>query len=176
MKKKRRRVFRERGIALLEALDRGVDLLTASPGELSLALQVGGLDTARLLRAERDYWANQKAMKRLRAQKLIRVRNLGDQVIHELTTDGKLLLLKSRILKTERLYSNGEQCIVSFDIPEAARRTRMMFRLFLKEAGFSRLHDSLWVASKQVTSDLQELICCIGISKWVSVFLAYEVS
>ena len=112
-----------------------------------------------------------QAINRLRQQKLIRLRQEGERVVYELTTNGRIKALKKLVQSSDDIFFDDRLCLVSFDIPEASRIARQEFRRFLKSAGFSFLHKSVWTIKKDVRREVLELITALKITRWVSVFI-----
>ncbi len=108
----------------------------------------------------------------LRKQKLMKLEERGDEVIVELTQKGRTEALKQKILCEKKELSKGNVCLVGFDIPEYTRKTRSVFRQFLKKVGFKQLHQSVWYSELDLVVPLCELIKQLDIEKWVVVFKA----
>ncbi len=66
--------------------------------------------------------------------------------------------------------------MVVFDIPESKRKIRDFFRSFLKEAGFIRLQQSVWVSNKDIAEYIIDLVRSASAEKWVSVVEAVKIS
>jgi len=108
----------------------------------------------------------------LKKQKLFQIQEKGDEVIFKLTKKGGIEALKQKIVNEKEILPEGTFCLVSFDIPEYTRKTRSVFRNFLKRAGFKQLHQSAWYSDIDLVSMLTELVKQLGIEKWVAVFKA----
>ena len=108
----------------------------------------------------------------LKKQKLFQIQEKGNEVIFELTEKGRTEALKQKIISEKSVLPEGVFCLVSFDIPEYTRKTRTVFRNFLKRAGFKQLHQSVWYSGIDLVDPLTELIKQFGIEKWVAIFKA----
>lgn len=117
-----------------------------------------------------------KLVYKMKQQRLLNIQIKGNEVVLELTEKGRLNALKLQVLNTKDELSDGEVCLVSFDIPEYIRKTRNAFRNFLKKAGFKPIHQSTWGNQLDLIEPMSSLIKGLGISKWVRVYLAKEAS
>lgn len=116
-------------------------------------------------------WQN---IQRLKEQKLLTIREHGDRIILALSDLGRIEALKLHIRCKKQELPAGEWCLVSFDVPEDVRRTRLYIRRFLKEVGFERLHHSLWRTRKDLVVPMGELIRRMKATSWMRVFRARE--
>lgn len=170
-KRKRGLTIGPRARAVLRAIENGFDLLTITPGEASRSLRYSGVDDLRAADAEREYWNNYRAIKRLKEQRLISERRVGNKISLELTEKGKGLTIRGQITKKAGLLPGKSLCLVSFDIPESQRGARDALRQIFREAEFQRIHNSLWATRKDVVADFVALIKRMGAEKWISVFV-----
>lgn len=115
-----------------------------------------------------------QAIKRLREEKFIKLRQEGDKVIYELTTNGKVKALKIMVRDCRDLYYDNRVCLVAFDFPEAAKAARKDFRRFLKSVGFAFVQGSVWSIKKNVETEMKELIILLKIKRWVEVYEARQ--
>ena len=113
-----------------------------------------------------------KLVYELKRQKLVQIQEKGNEVIFELTHKGKIEAIKQKILSTTDLLPDNTICLVSFDIPENVSKTRLVFRRFLKQAGFRLAHLSVWESKLNVVEPFKELIEMLGIARWVRVYKA----
>lgn len=97
-----------------------------------------------------------------------------------LKKDGKRVLFtdKGRIayfkLKIEACgpLSNNEICLVAFDVPEKERQLRKFIRVFLDSLGFFPIQKSVWISTLDVTEELNEYFCAIGLDDKIVAFTA----
>jgi len=113
-----------------------------------------------------------QAMKRLVEEKLVRVRREGNKVVYMLTADGEVKAIKTAIRRCSDYFFDDRICLVSFDIPEAARKARSAFRRFLKSAGFRFVQGSVWSIKKNVARDVRALVSHLKIERWVEIYEA----
>lgn len=113
-----------------------------------------------------------QAIKRLRERGLI-ARDIvnTDQIILKLTDLGKEAL---GIEENEQW--DGKWRVVIFDIPEQKRVIRNLFRRRLKEWGFKRWQQSVWVTKRNITKKLRLLIHDLKIEDWIAVIESEDVS
>lgn len=121
-----------------------------------------GIDLAQQKRAERELFR----------QNIVEIQKTGNKVKCLFSDDGKVELLKYAIIHSDRFLPRKQVCLISFDIPEVAAEVRRMFRGFLKEAGFNQLHRSVWISQKDIAKMFQVLVKKLGLSSWISVFIA----
>lgn len=124
---------------------------------------------------KRKLYESRKLLKRLKDQKLLKIKEKGNRIIVSITDKGKYRLLKSDVLYGAEFLSGYKVCLVSFDIPEHVRASRDVLRAFLKEADFEQVHRSVWRTKYDVVKPLKELIDNLGIGDWVKVYVANEV-
>lgn len=112
-----------------------------------------------------------QALKRLRERELIKQDkiNTGELVL-KLTELGRDALG----LEVEEKW-DGKWRIVIFDIPEQKRVVRNMFRRRLKDWGFQRWQQSVWVTKRNVTKKLKLLINDLKIGDWIAIIESDDV-
>ncbi len=133
------------------------------------------------IRADRAYWDQKRerqrvrrAIQELQRHKFITMRKKGNQLIIQLTEDGRIHYLRQQIQCASSCIP-GECIMVTFDIPEAARSARLHFRRFLKDCNFYQLQKSVWVCEKSVLPHLLQFIDITNVGQWVHAFVAKEV-
>ncbi len=113
-----------------------------------------------------------QALKRLKERGLIKKDNIdANKVIFKLTDLGRNMLG----LEVEEEW-DGKFRIVIFDIPEQKRVIRNLFRRRLKEWGFKRWQQSVWVTKRNVIKKLKILITDLKIEDWIAVIESDDVS
>lgn len=93
-------------------------------------------------------WKLNQKIKRLRQQKLVKIKQEQGVDVVIITDKGKVRALRYKleemeIAKTQRWDKKWR--VVIFDIPEKAKRLRDIFRHHLKILGFYQLQKSVWV-------------------------------
>lgn len=106
-----------------------------------------------------------QAIKRLREKGLIikDIKN-NEQIIFKLSDYGRELIESEKEEEWD-----GKWRIVIFDIPEQQRIIRNLFRRRLKEWGFRKWQQSVWVSQRNVTKKLRILIDDLKIGDWIAV-------
>lgn len=106
-----------------------------------------------------------QAIKRLRERGLIAKDHVNtNQVILKLTDLGREALG----IEVEEEW-DGKWRIVIFDIPEQKRVIRNLFRRRLKEWGFKRWQQSVWITKRNITKKFRILIQDLKIKDWIAV-------
>lgn len=112
-----------------------------------------------------------QGLKRLRERGLILEDKVDvDKIVFKLTDLGKISLG----VESEEEW-DGKWRIVIFDIPEQKRIIRNLFRRRLKEWGFKRWQQSVWVTKRNVTKKLRLLIADLKIEDWIAVIESEDV-
>jgi hypothetical protein len=124
--------------------------------------------------ARREEYRRKQAVERLRQNKLVELRKVGNRVVAVLTDDGRVKALKTIITASLSKLPEAGTCIVSFDFPEAARSARRRFRCFLKQTGFKFVQGSVWSIDKDVVRELKMLVSILRIGPWVKIYIAGE--
>lgn len=63
---------------------------------------------------------------------------------------------------------------LSFDIPETEKTSRNMFRKAIKELGYIRIQQSLWVINKDVFDIVQTICYQLGVGKYIINIISQE--
>ena len=66
--------------------------------------------------------------------------------------------------------------LASFSIPESARDIRYRLRSRLARVGFAQVGGGLWIAPRQLESDVRHLVRSLGVEEHVDLFLAEHAS
>lgn len=107
------------------------------------------------------------ALKRLRENGLVDF--IDDKKLAlKLTDKGKIQALWVKMKLVNEKW-DGKWRLVIWDIPEKRRNTRDLLRHQLKQLGFKRLQNSIWVSKKNCTKLLKMYIKNVGIEDWVKV-------
>ncbi|MBI4714147.1 hypothetical protein HY771_03110 [Candidatus Uhrbacteria bacterium] len=109
------------------------------------------------------------AIRRLEEKNYILTKKEGDRLFIKLLDNGVEEALKKLIIEKKSHLSKGEFCYVSFDIPEASRRVRLVLRTLLKRANFKMIHQSLWFTSRDIAQELSALVSLLKMKSWVHV-------
>ena len=155
-------------LEIAEAALKIADIASVSSRERG-ALTYGGIEYVRVLRREREDRAFRNHAHALKRRKYIAMRMIGNKLHCALTEKGVTEVLKLRC-KNASSCKKGKSILVTFDIPESERRTRSLFRRFLKECGFIKHQHSVWTCDREVFSSLLLFIQTTKVQPWVSVF------
>lgn len=104
----------------------------------------------------------------LKRRGLIEVKRVGHDVRITLTKEGKKLAGKYQIddLEIEKPKKWDKKWrVVIFDIPQASRLIRDIFRRKLKEWGFYRLQQSVWITPYPCQEEIELLREFLGVDK-----------
>lgn len=126
--------------------------------------------------AEEHYWeevAFRKRAQYLRRKKLIRTKKTEKGLLLELTDQGREELFK-RLVKERPSLSDGQVCLVFYDIPLDAGSGRDALRYFLKRIGFTQLQQSVWQTDKDVIEEVLDFIRSAKVERWVQVYLGQK--
>jgi len=119
----------------------------------------------------RDYeirFKERRSFHYLKQQKLIEAKKIGERLLVRLTDKGYSQLLKDQLRTYKKKSLDGVYFVV-FDIPESQRKTRNLFRLFLKECGFKKLQQSIWFTDKEVGQALVHFVLLNKLQSWVHI-------
>ncbi len=133
------------------------------------SLDRGDYEAVLRARERRRRW---QELQRLKGQKLIAIRERGDQVIITLTDAGRAALLREQIKNTKTRIPVDSCCLVTFDFPEDARAARNVFRDLIKRAEFKQEQKSVWSSPHDVFEPLQRLIALLKCDDWIHVYRA----
>jgi DNA-binding transcriptional regulator PaaX len=99
-----------------------------------------------------------KSLYYLQQKKHIKKKVVENQQIYELTISGRQKLLLSTIAKTKWKSSDGNSCIIVFDIPESKRRYRRFIRKLLLDNGFINLQKSVLIGPEFLSKDFFDIL------------------
>ena len=71
--------------------------------------------------------------------------------------------------------SNGQLCIVSFDVPEKYKKSRDDLRRFLKSTGCTKIHKSTWVSDRDIGLHVKYAAHLFGLTSYVRVFIGKSI-
>ncbi len=112
-------------------------------------------------------------LKRLRENGLVDLVS-DKELILKLTDKGRSKALWAR-MKLEDEKWDGKWRLVTWDIPEKRRKARDLLRYQLKQLGFEKFQNSVWVSKKNCTQLLRQYIRKVGIEDWVQVLESEDV-
>lgn len=111
-----------------------------------------------------------RIIKRLEKQEMISIREKGDKISLEITEKGKKRLLEYSFENIELKHKkrDGKWRLVIFDIPEDKKSAREAFRNKLKQLGFIRIQDSVFVSAYPCKNEIDFLCNFLEISDYVN--------
>ncbi len=110
-----------------------------------------------------------KVVYRLQRTRYINARKIGTRLELTLTRKGYTVTLHEQ-LKNAPPLPKGVFTVVTFDIPFTQNRSRRRFRWFLRQGGFKKLQQSVWVTDHNVHTLLTKFIQEHKLQPWVNVF------
>ena len=137
------------------------------------AFQKGGagyVSELKKLSQEREL---RNVLHQLKKQKYITEYKLGQRLMLKLTNKGVHATLATR-LKVAPSLKRGECTLVAFDIPRTQNEARRQFRWLLRQGGFIKLQQSLWVSRADCHQTLTQLIQELKLQRWVSIAYAHN--
>ena len=124
------------------------------------------------LKILKEKWRQKKMIRILKSKKYIKLTRKANKLELQLTNKGLIIKLFEIIKEKEELLPEGGVCVVSFDIPEPARKVRRTFRTLLEESGFVLRHKSVWQTRHDVSQELRLIIKKLKIERWVQIYKA----
>lgn len=149
------------------SMDTGSLLYARNPGMV--------FDPGRRARLEQAYELRREyfRLRNLAKRQYITMRKRGQKLELTLTERGEQLLAG---MSLDEGLPDGQMCVVVFDIPEAARKARDVFRYFLRQVGFTCVQLSVWKTEKNVLDETRHVIRELEIEDWVQVFVGKNVN
>ena len=119
----------------------------------------------------------QQSLYRLVARGLVGKQRIGQHVYIKLTSAGKNKLMRSHPNLNYRPHRrwDGFWRIVSFDVDEPYRNVRGLLRSVLKDFGFAKLQQSLYICPHKVEEELRSYLLNTKLDRFVKVFVSKEV-
>lgn len=117
----------------------------------------------------RDKAVAQRALKNLRKSKYIIAQKIGKKVMIKLTSKGLKTTLTNQLRQAPK-RSDGLATVVIFDIPEDFRAVRRELRWFLRQGGFHKLQQSVWLHEGDVYKLVNNFIKETKAERWINVF------
>lgn len=111
-----------------------------------------------------------RIIKRLEKQQMISLRESKGQIQIEITEKGKRRLLEYDFenIQLRARKRDGKWRLIIFDIPEAQKSNRDVFRRKLLQLGFIRLQDSVFVSAFPCKNEIDFLCNFLEISDYVT--------
>lgn len=135
------------------------------------AYHKGGAGYVAELRQFRHPGVAQAAFRNLKRSNFITTRPRGDKVVVALTDKGRSALLVQELRRLEP-RRGPRATVVIFDVPQRASATRRQFRWLLRQGGFTKLQQSVWVGPVPAYELVARFIRQEQLEAWVNVFRA----
>lgn len=78
----------------------------------------------------------------------------------------------ARVLERRTAPPDRGWVLAAFSIPESARDVRYRLRSRLARVGFAQVGGGLWIAPRQLESDVRHLVSSLQVTEYVDIFLA----
>jgi len=116
---------------------------------------------------------------KLRKQKLIRIKEIGNEHIVSLTDRGEKLFLRFNYenleIKQSKIWDRNFRMVI-FDIPETKRAARDSLREKMKELGLVKFNDSVWVYPYPCQKEIDFISNYWGIGRYVHFALVKNIT
>ena len=116
---------------------------------------------------------------KLRKQKLIEIKKDGNHHRIFLTEGGREIFLRFNYeelkIRNPKIWDRNFRVIV-FDIPERKRNARNSLREKMKELGFIKFNDSVWIYPYPCQKEIDFIANYWGIGKYVHFILARDIT
>lgn len=155
--------------------------LTLSVAVPSLPEMVGPILDAKSDRGWKkfNYWYLMRTLKRLRKQKVVRFKTVGDKTIIELTNKGKKKILKYSLeemeIKRPKIWDRKWRLII-YDVPNSKRYAAGSFSDMLESLGMYRLQKSVFIYPFPCHDEVRFLREYFNIANnvWLLTVIAFE--
>ncbi len=107
-------------------------------------------------------------LNQLRRSNYVKASYLGNKLIVSLTAKGWNHTLATKLRYAPK--SKYGYTVVIFDVPQSQNEARRQFRLLLKQGGFIRLQQSVWISTGDNYLTLKDFIKKLKLESWVNVF------
>ncbi len=150
-----------------------LDTKMAELGPYLSAYARGGSGYVAELRQLRRAADARAALRALRRANYLTARRIGARLQIALTEKGRAVILVAR-LRSAPLHSSGFVTVVVFDIPESERTARRSFRLLLRDGGYTKLQQSVWVSWADNYDIMAKFIRQVKLDRWVNLYRACD--
>ena len=117
-----------------------------------------------------------RTLRELRNKKWLEMRKKGKEIELRLTSKGEKKLLKMQMQRQKINMPDKQLCYVFYDFPVGANKAKDQFRYYLKQCGFKRLQDSVWISKKDIVEYFRALVNRLSFSKWVKIVVGFDCS
>lgn len=113
-------------------------------------------------------------LNRLKREGYLEEVKLDGKQIYKLTPKGKVKIFHAYVIKKPRW--DGKWRIVIFDIPEVNKNKRELFRSKLKEIGFKKIQNSVWVSPYDTQGVIKLLAEAYNLDNHIHFIMADSIS
>jgi len=129
----------------------------------------GGQASVREIERLHDKRRVREAYRSLKRYRYLVERKVGKRLLVTLTDKGRSALLQQQLRQSDSL-PKGTFTVVIFDIPESERLSRRQFRLLLRQSGFVKLQQSVWVSQRDARQIMADFVRRVKLGRWVNVY------
>jgi len=149
------------------------DLSQAITQRYSSAWRRGGQSFVADLKRLRQRQILQQTLNQLKRSQYLSAQRIGKRLLISLTNKGKADDVVQKLLHAKP-YTEKFSTVVIFDVPRTHNWARKQFRQLLKQGGFIKLQQSVWISSKDTYDVIAKFIKQVKIQAWVNVFRAKD--
>ncbi|HAO81139.1 MAG TPA: CRISPR-associated endonuclease Cas2 [Candidatus Veblenbacteria bacterium] len=123
-------------------------------------------------RLEKEH-AVKEALRQLKRRHYIKTQKVGKRLMVTLTQKGSMATLAVNLqraaMRSDKLYT-----VVVFDVPQSQNTVRRQLRLLLRQGGFIKLQQSVWMSKTDTYELIAQFIKQVKLEPWVNVFRARD--
>ena len=131
----------------------------------------GGSAYVHELKRLKEHRLAREALRTLERRGFVRCQHQADRLIVSLTPKGWDAALPEQ-LRHAPVHEPNTFTVVIFDIPETASAVRQQLRLLLRQGGFIKLQQSVWMSNLNNQTILANFIQRERLTRWVNLFCA----
>lgn len=114
-----------------------------------------------------------EALRQLQRRNYLKAKKVGNRLLITLTQKGTTASLSSK-LQQAPTRTDGLYIVVIFDVPQSQNTARRQLRLLLRQGGFTKLQQSVWMSKTDTYDLIAQFIKRIKLEPWVNVFRARD--
>ncbi len=132
----------------------------------------GGHEYVLELKALHQAARAQAAFRNLRRARYITARKIGRRFEVSLTPKGSAAVLVQQLRQLQPKRGATAYTVVVFDVPQTENRTRDQLRWLLRQGGFTKLQQSVWVGPAEAYQLVAAFVRQVHLQRWVNLFQA----
>ncbi|MBI5733366.1 MAG: CRISPR-associated endonuclease Cas2 [Candidatus Kerfeldbacteria bacterium] len=133
----------------------------------------GGSDLVREIKKLQQDKEAKLALRHLREANYIKTKKMGNRLMVTLTAKGFAKSLNIK-LRQAAPHPSKFYTVVIFDIPESENLSRRQFRLLLRQGGFIKLQQSVWISKNDTYQLIAGFIKKMKLEPWINIFRATD--